>query len=79
MNKRVVFYDPNHGALIPIGSSAVVYPINHDSPLVSNTKHVKTSAVISANSETGEFETENTLYKPYKGLEEMSVMEVGGK
>jgi len=79
MSKRVVFYDPSQGAIIPLGSPAIVFPVNHDSPLVSNTKHARTSNVIQADPDTGVFETENTIYKPCDGLKEVSVMEFGGK
>ena len=47
-----------------IGKSAYVNPIDHPSPWVSNTTVIMTTAVISHNKETGEFETENTRYIP---------------
>lgn len=72
MNKRVVFYDPSAETFILLGSSAYVFPINHDSPLVSNTKHVLTSEVISVDPGTGEFETLNTIYKPCEGAEKLA-------
>jgi len=50
---------------IAVGHRAVVEPINHpDMDNVSNNGPVLTSVVVSHNIETGEFETENTCYKP---------------
>jgi hypothetical protein len=46
------------------GSSAIVKPVDHPSPLVTNRKPVLTSPVIQYDRTTGEFETFNTIYRP---------------
>lgn len=63
MNKKVVHYTPSELQLISKGVPALVFPVDHPSPLVSNTKMVKTSLVHSYNPTTGEFETLNTIYR----------------
>lgn len=45
------------------GDSAIVTPVDHPSPLVSNQKAAWTSPVLAINQD-GSFETENTLYIP---------------
>lgn len=62
--KPIVNYKPSDIDFIQIGCRATVIPTNHPSDLVSNTKIVLTTEVISYNKETGEFETLNTIYKP---------------
>lgn len=57
--KPVVHYQV--AVLPPIGGSAYVYPVDHPSPLVSNTKAVRTSPVVRIDGD--EFETENTIYR----------------
>ena len=64
--KRVVHYLTDHWNAITIGYPAFVWPIDHTSPLVSNTKLVETSMVLSHNKESGRFETENSIYLPYQ-------------
>ncbi|MBC8737101.1 hypothetical protein F6X40_09800 [Paraburkholderia sp. UCT31] len=61
-NKPVV----NYVSLLhcKVGQSAVVLPVDHQSPLVSNTKYVRTSVVLAYDTVTGEFETCNTRYQP---------------
>lgn len=47
------------------GMSAIVFPINHQSDLVSNTKYAITSYVVARDPDfvnNGKFETENTIY-----------------
>lgn len=66
MTKKIVHYDATKKSLIALGMSAIVKPIDHTSPLVSNEKLVVTSRVI-AKSKCGKFETENTIYHPVKG------------
>ena len=44
-----------------------VYPVDHTSPLVSNTKACLTSPVIFIDTESGEFHTLNSIYKPIDG------------
>jgi hypothetical protein len=50
-----------------VGHCAYVYPVDHPSELVSNTELVMTSAVVSFDPATGEFETRNSCYVPSKG------------
>lgn len=45
-------------------------PINHPSPLVSNTKTIRTSPVLARNMDTGGFETQNTIYLPHTLMKE---------
>ena len=62
--KRVVLYRNNGEQRIgSVGDHALVEPINHTSPLVSNTTTVLTSRIVRLG-EDGEFETENTIYRP---------------
>lgn len=49
--------------IIKVGKSAMIKPIDHSSPYVSNTQHVYTSTVVKVNTD-GSFETQNTLYVP---------------
>lgn len=67
--KPIVRYTPipDHD-FIEAGYRALVLPVDHPSPYVSNTRSVSTSRVLSHNKDTGEFETLNTIYKPV-GLE----------
>lgn len=67
MLKRLVQYDASEFNQIMLGFGAIVKPVNHDSEIVSNTKHVITSTVIKYDGE-GCFETANTLYVPVKNL-----------
>jgi len=62
-NKPVVLYDPSFPPHLTIGSSTILQPINHSGPLVSNNTLARTSHVTAIHS-YGEFETENTYYKP---------------
>ena len=59
-HKPVVMYDGNEDSFIEEGYRAIVYPWNH--PHTSNDGHVQTTPVIRHNKETGEFETQNTIY-----------------
>lgn len=62
--KPIVRYDAARDHIVAVGSRAIIFPVDHPGqPLVSNTSHVITSIVICYNPETGEFETENTVYK----------------
>lgn len=63
-NKQVVTYDCSESPFVIEGGSALLKPINHTSPHVSNTKTVRTSNVVRVDLETGEIETLNTIYKP---------------
>ena len=55
-------------ATAAIGRSAFLHPIDHPNHLrghdVSNTRVVRTSAVIDFDAETGRIETMNTIYLP---------------
>lgn len=49
-----------------LGISALVFPINHQSDLVSNEKYALTSRVVARDKDfanNGKFETENTIYR----------------
>jgi len=62
--KPVVKYQ--HDSIVgslKVGKSAMIKPIDHSSPYVSNTQHVYTSAIVKVNTD-GSFETQNTLYVP---------------
>lgn len=63
MSKRVVYYLASPDNRIEIGKPAYVQPINHpDGVRVSNTKPVFTSRVCRVDYQSGEFETQNTIY-----------------
>jgi hypothetical protein len=63
-NKQVVQYRVTPYQYIQVGESAVVIPVDHpDTELVTNGQAALTSEVLSYDTETGEFETKNTLYK----------------
>lgn len=62
--KPIVHYIINEHNRIKLARRAVLQPIDHPSSLVSNTKLVLTSKVIMHNKDSGEFETENTIYRP---------------
>lgn len=63
--KRTVHYDK---ALVApeVGFSAVVMPLDHTSPNVSNVKPCWTSQVVAVDGE--DFETLNTFYKKVKAV-----------
>ena len=60
MKKKIVHY-VGEVAFLGVGACAYLTPTDH--PSVSNTKTVRTSPVASYNRETGELETENTIYQ----------------
>jgi len=64
--KRIVHYRLDKEHRISIGRPALIYPIDHSSPYVTNTKAVITSTVIVVRPD-GEFETMNTIYRPMHG------------
>jgi len=64
MGKNQVTYNRDVDYRITVGSGAIVVPIDHPSDLVSNTKPVMTSKVISYDKKTGVFETLNSVYTP---------------
>ena len=66
--KATVHYRPSEWDTIKVGASATVFPVDHTSPWVSNEKVCFTSHVLWHDPETGEFETENSIYKPLKEL-----------
>ncbi len=64
MTKAVVHYRPDPDSdYIVHGHTALVQPVDHTSPLVSNRKIVRTSKVVWLY-EGGIFETLNSVYKP---------------
>ncbi len=65
--KPIVHYRTDMDFFVKLGKGALVYPVDHSSALVSNTKHILTSEVIQFNPLDGGFETMNTIYKPFKG------------
>lgn len=62
--KNSVKYKSGTLAFTGIGSPAFLFPIDHPSPLVTNTGPVRTSYVVAYDKETGTLETENTIYTP---------------
>jgi hypothetical protein len=62
--KKTVRYDRKKGAIIKTGQHAFVFPVDHDSVYVTNTKVAMTSLVVKYDETTGEFETQNSLYVP---------------
>lgn len=64
MNKPMVGYkNVEH---LELGQSALVFPVDHPSPLVSNKKWILTSPVIKIEDDGQVFETLNTIYAPYE-------------
>lgn len=67
MSKRVVHYKNNGLQRISLGAYAIVEPIDHTNHApgqqVTNTGPVITSKVVRIGS-WGEFETQNTIYRP---------------
>jgi hypothetical protein len=62
---QIVQYDPKaEGTFIKKGKQARVFPIDHPSPFVSNTRTCITTKVRTYNEETGVFTTQNTRYVP---------------
>ena len=68
--KKTVYYKPRSDDIID-NLFACVYPINHTSDVVSNTRQVITSRVIRKEI-NGIFETENSIYVPIQ-LQEQRV------
>jgi hypothetical protein len=50
-----------------VGKSVIVKTVDHPSPLVSNTKHVLTSPVVSVNDDG--FETQNSIYVALRSVD----------
>lgn len=65
-DKKVVHYDAKKGADIKVGRRAMVWPIDHTSPTVSNQTVAVTTPVTSYDEKTGVFETLNSKYVPAK-------------
>lgn len=61
---KVVHYQKAAGIQKLPNGSFIVHPIDHTSPLVSNSTHVYTSTVQAHDEETGVFVTQNSLYIP---------------
>lgn len=49
-----------------IGKSVTITTVDHPAGYLNQFPVVYTSAVVTFDEETGEFETRNTLYKPFK-------------
>ena len=64
MSKPTVHYRIDEHSYVVVGQSAVVRPVDHPSPLVSNKTYVKTSPVVMVDYDSGVFETKNTRYVP---------------
>lgn len=67
-SKSVVQFSRRAGVVILTNGSAFLYPLDHTSELVSNTKHVITSKVIRKEINCCRIitlETENTIYMEY--------------
>ena len=59
--KKIVHYKPHADDIIVVGQNGYVHePLDHPGPLVSNTRPVITSKVVTI--AEGYFETENTIY-----------------
>lgn len=56
-----------------VGTAAVVHPVDHPGPDVSNTKLARTSAVLRYDEDTGEFETRNTIYRRLPKMPRLAV------
>lgn len=61
--KASVKYD-NLKKVYFMGKSALLYPLNHTSGLVSNTTLATTSAIVSKDFDCGHIETQNSVYVP---------------
>lgn len=65
MLKKVVKYrycTEDHDQHVKVGQRAIIMPLDHESPLVSNTTAALTSPVIRVFTEIVGFETANTIY-----------------
>ena len=63
--KPTVHYDASKSSFITVGAPASVFPLDHPSPHVRNTREAITSRVI-RKEDDGTFETQNTIYVPRK-------------
>lgn len=63
--RKIVYYRPSHEDIIVKGYPGCVFPVNHTSEYVSNTKYVITSKIQNV-WPNGEFETENSHYIPLR-------------
>lgn len=61
--KKSATYTPHELQYIAVGSSARVFGVDHHSPDMRGT-HVHTSPVLNHDTDTGVFETLNTIYTP---------------
>lgn len=65
MPKKVVkyrYWTEDHAQHVKVGHQAIIMPLDHESPLVSNTTTALTSPVIRVFTEIEGFETANTIY-----------------
>lgn len=69
-SKKIVRYTPDNSLIklerIRTGYPAFLFPVDHPGPHVTNTTLVRTSPVLRVDVDTGEIETENTIYVPEK-------------
>ena len=63
MRKPIVRYKPTGYDNVELDKQALIAPMTHTSPYVSNTRYVITSTVVRIG-ENGEFETKNSIYRP---------------
>ena len=66
MEKKIVHYKKLF--FCEKGKSALVFPADHQSALCSNLKPVLTSMVMTDLGLSGEFETQNSIYRPLPSL-----------
>ena len=60
--KPIVHYISDGFTIIKLGERALIYPVDHPSPWVTNGRIAHTSPIIRVGDD-GEFETWNTIYK----------------
>lgn len=66
MPKKTVSY--KELVFCKVGCSALLFPVDHPGPHVSNTKYTRTSVVQSYDPATGVIETMNSIYRPMEGM-----------
>jgi hypothetical protein len=67
--KKEATYDPSRTVRLNEGQCALIWPMSHHDPVnVSLTRAIITSRVEVIH-EDGSFETQNTIYRPYKAKE----------
>ena len=61
--KKEVMYNATPGFFIEVGLCAYVYTLDHPNTKNYSDRPVRTSTVLNHNKETGDFETQNTMYR----------------